>query len=297
MFWKCKWHYVSVCQCSCLFLYPTVSYVENTTIVTLLPFHLWLHCDCAQMMEDEHKTNIQSNDTKVSRVAFWFLFRLLFWFCFDFVLLLWYAWILSPLPKACSDNIWQNNFKYRGWGWYTSQSMKSNVIKWNCSHFWHHNFLSSSQLKTSFIFSILSVELVVSQYFHCYLESIEKSHHIISTWPYTLQYHDNKQGAHQEAWNLFLWPRIEQPITEKTSVDNVKLHVSDSIDPEFDLLPSDVKLLYKGKPLENNETSSLATLSHGKTIMSTYCLMATGASSRKSNNINLTLTQPCNKLL
>jgi hypothetical protein len=129
--------------------------------------------------------------------------------------------------------------------------------------------------------SILSVELAVSQYFHRYLESREKSHHIINTCHYTLQYHHNKQGDHQEACNLFLWPRIEQSLTEKSSVDNVKLHVPDSIDPEFHLLLSDVKLLYKGKPLENKETSSLATLSHGKTIMSTYCLMATGAPSQE----------------
>jgi hypothetical protein len=76
----------------------------------------------------------------------------------------------------------------------------------------------------------------------------------------------------------FRGQRMELQLTIKTTVGAIKSHISDNVDPALHLVPSDIKLLFKGKKIDQDEEAILKILSDGKKTTSAYRLMATGAS-------------------
>lgn len=72
---------------------------------------------------------------------------------------------------------------------------------------------------------------------------------------------------------------MEIQLTMKTTVGAIKSYISDNADPGLLLVPSDIKLLFKGKKIDQDEEAIINILSDSRKATSAYRLMATGTSS------------------
>jgi hypothetical protein len=76
----------------------------------------------------------------------------------------------------------------------------------------------------------------------------------------------------------FRGKKEEMQLERGVSVEDVKARVASAADPTLCLNPSDIKLLHKGKVLNDDQQDMLKLLAEGKKLTKTFRIMATGMS-------------------
>jgi hypothetical protein len=85
----------------------------------------------------------------------------------------------------------------------------------------------------------------------------------------------------------FRGKKEEMTLEPGVSVKDVKTQVASAADPTLCLNPSEIKLLFKGKVLNDDQQDMLKLLADGKTSAKTFRIMATGMSLSEAQVSNL----------